>query len=442
MAGRVPAAENRLSAADEGQLSADEGQLTAAEGQLGAAVEDAFRSLPGRYVGAPPGSDVTYWIKLLDLGQTWEVRCTRGAARVRKGTTRRHPDVTLSTDARTWLELREGRCAGIDAFNRRRLQVQGSLEQAIALEGMFRLPGGRPPRLTIEQVPVGRHRISTLTIGDGPNVVLIHGLGATRASMLELASQLSRDYRVHAIDLPGFGASSKPRCGGYNAGWFAGILLGWMDALGLERAHAIGNSMGGRIAIELGLIAPKRVASLGLLCPAVAWLRRSLHPIVRLLRPEFGLLPHAFSRKMVAAGFWRLFGDPSAIDPALGDLAIDEFRRVYRYAGARYAFLASARNIYLERPLGPGGFYPRLSELEPPALFIWGERDPLVPAAFARHVARWLPRAEQVTLAGCGHVPQVERPGETSALLARLLDAAEGTHRHRDRTSSPSGQTY
>jgi pimeloyl-ACP methyl ester carboxylesterase len=194
-------------------------------------------------------------------------------------------------------------------------------------------------------------------------------------------------------------------------------MLALMDQLGISDACLIGNSMGGRVAIEMALSAPERIRALGLLCPAVAWIRRGLHPIVRLLRPEFGMLPHAFRRSLVASQFWSLFYDRNVLDPAVGELMVDEFRRIYHTAGARYAFLASARNIYLEPPFGPDGFYPRLATLRPPALFIWGAHDALVPPAFARHVASWLPNAEQVTIDHCGHLPQVEQPAQTNELL-------------------------
>jgi len=390
-----------------------------------AAVDAAFRSLPDRYLGAGPGFDATYQIILCDLGHTWEVRCTSHGARMRKGATRRHPDVWISTDADTWMRLREGEFSGIDAFEQHRLTVRGNLDYAIAFEGMFRLPNGRPPLLKIRDVPVGRHRVSTLTIGDGPDVLLLHGLGATRASVFQAAATLSRRYRVHAPDLPGFGSSSKPTRGGYNAPWFAEVIVGLMDELGIDQAHLVGNSMGGRIAIEVGLAAPERVAALGLLCPAVAWVKRGLHPIVRLLRPEFGLLPHAFRRSTVASQLSGVFHDQDGIDPAVADLIVDEFRRIYQSPGARLAFLASARNIYLESPFGASGFYPRLSSLRPPALFVWCSHDSLVPAAFSRHVREWLPGAEQVTIEGCGHAPQVERAQETSDLLLEFFARAE-----------------
>lgn len=387
-------------------------------------VDQGFRSLPDRYLGAHAGFDATYQIKLCDLGHTWEVRCDGHAARVRKGATRRNPDVTITTDADTWIRLRQGEFSGIDAFQRRLLGVRGNLDHAIAFEGMFRLPGGRPPLLEIREVPVGRHRISTLTMGKGPDVLLLHGLGSTRASLFETAAELSPHYRVHAPDLPGFGSSCKPALGGYNAGWFAEIMLGLMNELGIEQTHVVGNSMGGRVAIEMGLVAPERIGALGLLCPAVAWVRRGLHPVVRLLRPELGMLPHGFRRSLVASQFQSFFYNRDAIDPAVGDLVVDEFRRIYHSAGARFAFLASARNIYLEAPFGRKGFYPRLAGLRPPALFIWGSHDPLVPPAFSRHVRRWLPGAEQVTLDECGHVPQVEQPDQTHQLLLRFFAQA------------------
>jgi pimeloyl-ACP methyl ester carboxylesterase len=388
-------------------------------------VEEGFRSLPDRYLGADPGFDATYHIKLCDLGHTWEVRCNRHAARVRKGCTRRDPDVTLATDSETWLRLRRGELSGIAAFQQRLLGVRGNLDHAIAFEGMFRLLGGRPPLLQVHDVPVGRHRISTLTMGSGPDVLLLHGLGGTRASLFETAAELSQRYRVHAPDLPGFGSSCKPALGSYNAQWFADIMLGLLDELEIGNAHIVGNSMGGRIAIEIGLQAPQRVEALALLCPAVAWVRRGLHPIVRLLRPELGLLPHGFRRSVVANQFWSIFYNRDVIDPAVGDLMVDEFRRIYHSAGARYAFLASARNIYLEAPFGRSGFYPRLSRLRPPALFVWGSHDRLVPPGFGRHVRRWLPRAEQVTIPECGHVPQVECAEETSRLLMDFFLRAE-----------------
>ena len=111
----------------------------------------------------------------------------------------------------------------------------------------------------------------------------------------------------------------------------------------------------------------------------MAFVKRDWHPVVRLLRPELGLLPHNLGRDRVARQFWSLFADPDQVDPSMADIVVDEFQRIYASAGARLAFLTAARNIYLERPFGRGGFYPRLAELEAPALFVWGACDRLIP---------------------------------------------------------------
>jgi pimeloyl-ACP methyl ester carboxylesterase len=194
-----------------------------------------------------------------------------------------------------------------------------------------------------------------------------------------------------------------------------------MDALGIERAHLVGNSMGGRVAIEVGLERPDRVGGIALLSPAVAFVRRDWHWLVRFARPELGMLPHSLGRHRIEQTFWTLFADRDLVDPSVADIVADEFERIYRSPGARLAFIASARGIYLENPFGKHGFYPRLSALQPPALFVWASHDRLIPEKFRHHVERWLPSAEQVVLEGCGHVPQVERPERTNGLLERFF---------------------
>ena len=87
-------------------------------------------------------------------------------------------------------------------------------------------------------------------------MLLLHGLGATKSSFFDTAAALSRRYTVHALDLPGFGGSSKPSTAPYGARYAARAVIGTMDALDIARAHLVGNSMGGRVAIEVGLERP------------------------------------------------------------------------------------------------------------------------------------------------------------------------------------------
>jgi len=272
-------------------------------------------------------------------------------------------------------------------------------------------------RLEFQRVRTRAGTLSYVQAGVGEPVVMLHGLGATKMSLLPTVGALGQSFHCISLDLPGFGDSVKPIGARYDARYFAGAVVALLDALGLERAHLVGNSLGGRVALEVGLRDPDRVARLGLLAPSMAWRRdRPWAPVLRVLRPELGLLQLAPER---------------AVDPVVRRLipggrdgwaaaGVDEFLRSYRTARGRAAFYAAARQIYLEEPEGDDGFWPRLRTLEPDALFVWGKRDKLVPIAFARHVSEAVPGARHVELE-CGHVPQLERPRETHGALAEFF---------------------
>jgi pimeloyl-ACP methyl ester carboxylesterase len=220
-----------------------------------------------------------------------------------------------------------------------------------------------------------------------------------------------------------------------DAVFFARAAIDLLDALELDRAHLIGNSLGGRVALEVGLRHPDRVDRLALLCPALAWRReRRWAPLLRLARPEIGLVQLA-PRPLIEAIVRRLVPDADEGWTAAG---IDEFLRAYLTPAGRAAFYASARQIYLDQPHGEDGFWPRLGGLQADALFVWGRHDRLVPVAFARHVSSALPQAHHVVL-DCGHVPQIERPRRTHELIGEFLGettlGGAGTERRPQRRS-------
>lgn len=390
-------------------------------------VKQAFAELPGRYVGAAADFSAVFQIRLGDVGRAWEVRA-RGSRCEVSPSPAREPDVVIGTDASTWIALREGRMSGLDAFSQRRLYTQGDVDLALAFEGLFHLPGGRQPLLRMTETHTAAGRLTSLVAGNGPEqVVCLHGLGSSKSSFFETVAALDSRYTVHAIDLPGFGASDKPARAPYDAMWFASAVRGYLDEHAIERAHLVGNSMGGRISLELGFAHPDRIASLSLLAPALAFRRRrQLVPLVRLLRPELAAIPHPLRAATVRAHLWSMFAHPDRLDPAAADIAVEEFCRSYRSRAARIAFFAAARNILLDEPHGVDGFYARLSGLRPPALFVWGDADRLIPAAFSRHVAQALPQAEQHVLEECGHVPQIELAEHTNALVGAHIRRTEG----------------
>jgi pimeloyl-ACP methyl ester carboxylesterase len=247
----------------------------------------------------------------------------------------------------------------------------------------------------------------------------MHGLGATKGSFLPTVAALSNQFHMIALDLPGFGDSSKPIGARYDARFFAAACIDLLDALELDRAHLIGNSLGGRVALEVALRDPDRVGRLALLAPALAWRRpRPWAPLLRLTRPELGLVQLA-PRPIVDAIVRQIIPDAGDGWRAAG---VDEFLRAYLTPAGRAAFYAAARHIYLDQPHGKDGFWPRLATLQADALFVWGRRDQLVPIGFARHVADAVPHATQLEL-DCGHVPQIERPAISNSAIATFFSA-------------------
>jgi pimeloyl-ACP methyl ester carboxylesterase len=355
----------------------------------------------------------------LQVGSTeWDARISGRRMRVIPARDNGEPDATIAADPATWKRVTQDVRGGMTAFQRGRLKMRGSLHLGV---GLLAATSGSDDqgRLSFETLRTRSGRISVLSAGVGPETVLcLHGLGGTKASFLPTVAALAGPrYRVVAMDLPGFGESDKPIGAPYDAAWFARSAFHTLDALGVREAHVVGNSMGGRVAIETGLMHRDRVRGLVLLSPALAWLRdRRWAPVVRLLRPELGLL-QVTPRPVVERVVRRLIPGGGKGWAAAG---VDEFLRAYMTPRGRAAFYAAARNIYLDEPHGDDGFWNRLSGLSTDAMFVWGRRDSLVPIAFMKHVERALPSARHVELE-CGHVPQLERPRETHAAMLEFL---------------------
>ena len=328
------------------------------------------------------------------------------------------PDAVLSADPATWGRIAADYRGGMEAFRAGRLRIRGSMHVGV---GFLAATNGadEPGRLEFDTLRTRDFgAISVLSAGTGPETILcVHGLGGTKASFLPTVNALADRYRVVAMDLPGFGESDKPLGAPYDAAWFARSVFAVMDALEVDGAHLAGNSMGGRVAIEAGLTDRDRLGALILLSPALAWLRpRRWAPMIRALRPELGLIQPA-PRPIVEAIVRQLVPSGNGGWTAAG---IDEFLRAYLTRSGRAAFYAAARNIYLDEPHGDEGFWTRLKSLESDSLFVWGRHDVLVPIGFMKHVEKALPGAGHVEL-NCGHVPQVERPRETHAAIAKFL---------------------
>jgi pimeloyl-ACP methyl ester carboxylesterase/putative sterol carrier protein len=354
----------------------------------------------------------------------WTVEIEDGRASARRGGPPR-PTTSVRAALPVLTDVVSGNRSGVAAFLDGALTVRGNLALALQLDGLFPGEAVDDTRTQTRIVRAGGIETFYLESGpvDAPPVVLVHGLSATNASMLPLIPALSRNYRVLAPDLPGHGgteATASPHAARFLGDWLSAFLRETCDA----PAVLVGNSLGGRTAIEAALNSPFEVRGLVLLCPAVAFRKlRQLVPFVRLVPDEIAALPIRVPRRMAMRGLRGLFADPAKLPDAWYEAAIDEFVRVVSIRQNRLAIFSALRNIYLDEPFGESGFWDRLPSLKPPALFVWGDRDVLVPSGFARFVAEALPNAESVVLRDCGHVPQFEQTEQTADLVADFLAA-------------------
>lgn len=384
--------------------------------------------LRGRF--APTLTDTEATI-LLTAGASrqWTIVIDRGRLTARRGSPTR-PTTTITATFEVLAAVVRGERGGIEAFLAGALIVRGNVALSLQLDGLFVDARQQADHLTRAAV-VSADGIETfyLQAGDpgAPTVVLVHGLGATNASMLPLVMSLAPTYHVLAPDLPGHGATSAAR-DSYGANFLGHWLATFIQVTGGEApAVVVGNSLGGRIAIEAALLRPELVRGLVLLCPAVAFRRlRQFVPLVRLVRPELARIRIRVPRRAALRGLRSLFADPSRLPETWYDAAIDEFARMLGTRRGRVAFFSALRQIYLDEPFGEHGFWERLPGLLPPALFVWGDRDVLVPAGFARHVDEALPDVQTVILDDCGHVPQFEHQARTVELVGTFLAGLAG----------------
>jgi pimeloyl-ACP methyl ester carboxylesterase/putative sterol carrier protein len=384
-----------------------------------AEVRERMFTLPTRYRrGAADGFAADFDLSI--DGVPYSVAIGAGRADVKEGRPS-SPTARIVTDAGTWLALDDGTVSSIDAFLQGRVMVRGNVERAVRMQSLFRYSGRARTPQDLEHVVLRSDglELSAFELGRGHPVVLIHGLGATKLSWMPLLGPLAERYRVLALDLPGHGDSAKPRAA-YTPAYFASVVRDLLDSLGIRRAALVGNSMGGRIALEVAGRLPGRVSALALLGPAVAGLPFPYFSrLLRILPNDLGAIPLPFRRRVVALAIRQLFSDPERLPRNAYLAGADEFVRVYRSARARVALLAATRGLMRDRP---DLFWDRVRQVGAPALILWGNRDRLVPLRLGQVLADTLPDAELAILPDVGHVPQFEVPDTTVGLLRDFLD--------------------
>ncbi len=286
-------------------------------------------------------------------------------------------------------------------------------------------PGGR-----FVEVTGGRLHVVELgpAAADGPPVVLLHGASGSLTDMrIALGDRLARRHRVILIDRPGHGWSDRGGGAGAEPARQAALVVEALDRLGVDRAIFVGHSWAGALVAALALARPDRVAGLVLLAPVthpwpggISWYTTAAAtPIAGEFLARTLVVP--VGALLLEAGVRRVFAPQPPPEDYAARAAIALHLRPAE-------FIANAQDVAgLKAAVAEQA--PRYGEIIAPVTIITGDRDATVsPSIHSRTLARALPQAKLIVLAGIGHMPHHAAPDLVVAEIERLADAALAQH--------------
>lgn len=248
----------------------------------------------------------------------------------------------------------------------------------------------------------------------GDTIVMVHGFGANKDNWTRLADQLTDDFNVYAIDLPGHGDSSKPLDLGYTLDEQTGHLAGILTALDIDRFHMMGNSMGGAITALFAARYPERIKTAVLFDPAGIFEHES--ELVDLVRegdnPLIPSKPGDLKRLMDFA----LEEEPFVPWPILGVL---EDKAIANQDINRVIF-AAIRDSGFE-----SAFRQQITRIQDPVLVVWGKQDRIIDYRNGALFVEAIPDARLELLDGIGHAPMLEAPERSAQLFRTFLATSD-----------------
>jgi len=283
------------------------------------------------------------------------------------------------------------------------------------------------PATDHREVTLHGHRLSYRIAGEGPVILLVHGIAGSALTWTATQRELARHFTVIAPDLPGHGVSDKPPAD-YSLGSLASALRDLLVALGHERATIVGHSLGGGIAMQFAYQFPERCERLVLV--SSGGLGRDVSVILRAAcLPGADLFLAGAAAPLVSAGGrvarglarlgWRPAPDLEEVARGFSSLADAE---------TRAAFLHTLRAV-----VGMSGQRVDASDrlyltAEMPTLLLWGERDPIIPAHHAQAAHERMPGSRLVTFPRSGHMPHLDEPQRFSEALLEFIATTEPAH--------------
>jgi pimeloyl-ACP methyl ester carboxylesterase len=300
-------------------------------------------------------------------------------------------------------------------------------------EGPSPKPGGKRRKRTVRVAPtieraevsLHGHRVIFTMAGEGPPVVLIHGVAGRAAQWTQVIELLAQSRTVVAPDLLGHGESAKPR-GDYSLGAHASGIRDLLVGLNIERASLVGHSLGGGIAIQFAYQFPERCERLVLV--SSGGLGEDVHSLLRaatLPGSEFVLPVVAHPRVLALA---------AVLPRALGRLGVHtgpdltEMARGYQSLydrESRSAFIHTLRAVIDPNGQRIGASDRLYLASQVPSMIVWGARDRIIPVKHGRSAHEGMPGSRLEVFERSGHFPQLEEPARFARTLEDFLDQTE-----------------
>jgi len=279
--------------------------------------------------------------------------------------------------------------------------------------------------IPLQEATLHGHRVGFRIAGEGPLIVLLHGITSTSDVWLETMARLAERYTVVAPDLLGHGRSAKPR-GDYSLGAYASGGRDLLGVLGFERGTVVGHSLGGGIALQFAYQFPEYCERLVLV--SSGGLGKEVHPLLRAAAlPGAELVLPLIVRDWTigagsaVAGFLDRFGltaGPDLAEAARGYASLAD-------RGAREAFLHTLRAVIDldgQRVSATDRLYLAQGV---PTLLVWGTEDPIIPIEHGRAARERIPESRLVEIPGAGHWPQLDDPDRFVAELTEFVETTE-----------------
>ena len=251
--------------------------------------------------------------------------------------------------------------------------------------------------------------------GSGPPVLLLHGSGpgvSAWANWRLTIPALARNYRVIAPDLVGFGCTERPGDIRYSLQTWSNHVWSFLDALGIKQTSVVGNSLGGRIALDMAAQRPDRLHRMVLMgAPGIGMTFTDGLKALREYQPS-----EQNMRQLLLSYF--------AVDPAI--ITDDLVRTRYEASVAPGAFETYRDMFFSPRHAGSelGITEQQVKSVTTRTLLVHGHQDKVVPVQVAWNMLRLLPDAELAVFDRCGHWTQIERADDFNDLVANFLGQA------------------